>query len=99
MLRKDTKELYGFLVSSKIRTAILKSLYENPSLSQMDMSRKLKQKQQNIYKAVHDLEKAGLIECLNSNKKAWKHYMITELGKEIIAFGEKLKEEAKIRCD
>ena len=97
MLRKDTKELYGFLVSSKIRSAILKTLYESASLSQMEISRKLKQKQQNISKAVYELEKATLIECLNPDKKAWKQYMITELGKEVITFGEKLKEEAKKR--
>src|SRR3989338_520272 len=97
MLRQDTKQLYGFIISSKTRTDILEILFKNPILRQSEIAKSIKQKQQNIYKPVDDLQKAGLIECLNPEKKAWKSYIITELGKEVITFGKKLKEETKRR--
>ena len=78
MLRKDTKNLYGHLISSKLRFKIVEVLYKNTTLRQTEIAKKLKQKQQNISKAVYNLEKTRLIECLNPKKLAWKSYMITE---------------------
>ena len=97
MLRNDTKQLYGFIISSKIRSNILEILFKNPTLRQSEIAKTIKQKQQNIYKSIDGLQKAGLIECLNPDKKAWKSYIITDLGKEILQFGKNLKEEAKKR--
>jgi len=97
MLRQDTKQLYGFVISSKTRSDILEVLFKNPILRQSEIAKNIKQKQQNIYKPVDDLQKSGLIECLNPEKKAWKSYIITELGKDVISFGKSLKEEAKRR--
>ncbi len=97
MLRQDTKLLYGFIVSSKTRTDILEILFKNPILRQSEIAKCIKQKQQNIYKPIDDLIKSGLIECLNPEKKAWKSYIITDLGKEVITFGKNLKAEAKLR--
>lgn len=97
MLRQDTKQLYGFVISSKTRTDILEILFKNPILRQSEIAKSIKQKQQNIYKPIDDLIKSGLIECLNPEKKAWKSYIITDLGKEIITFGKDLKEETKKR--
>ena len=97
MLRSDTKQLYGFVISSKIRLGILNTLFKNSILRQSQIAKKIKQKQQNIYKSIEDLEKADLIECLNPDKKAWKSYIITESGKEVLQFGLKLEEEAKKR--
>lgn len=97
MLRQDTKQLYGFVISSKTRTDILEVLFKNPILRQSEIAKSIKQKQQNIYKPIDNLQKAGLIECLNPKKKAWKSYIITDLGKEVITFGKMLKEETKKR--
>ena len=97
MLREDIKKLYGYIISSKLRSNILKVLYKNTTLRQTEIAKKLNQKQQNISKAVYGLEKAELIECLNPDKLAWKSYMITGLGKEVFEFGKKLKEEVKKR--
>jgi DNA-binding PadR family transcriptional regulator len=97
MLRQDTKQLYGFIISSKIRSNILETLFKNTTLRQSEIAKLIKQKQQNIYKSIDDLQKLGLIECLNPEKKAWKSYMITELGKEILQFGKNLKEDTNKR--
>jgi len=97
MLRQDTKQLYGFVISSRTRTAILDVLFKTPILRQSEIAKTIKQKQQNIYKPIEDLQKVGLIECLNPEKKAWKSYIITDLGKEVINFGRKLKVETDKR--
>ncbi|MEK6938381.1 MAG: winged helix-turn-helix domain-containing protein [Nanoarchaeota archaeon] len=97
MLRQDTKHLYGFVISSKTRTDILEILFKNPILRQSEIAKCIKQKQQNIYKPIDDLIKAGLIECLNPEKKAWKSYIIADLGKVVITFGKTLKEETRKR--
>ncbi len=97
MLRKDTKILYGFITSSKLRFSILEIFYKNSFQSQTQIAKELNQKQQNISKAIYDLEREKLIECLTPEKKAWKSYMITELGKEIIAFSKLKEKEVKKR--
>lgn len=97
MLRIDTKQLYGFIISSKTRSNILEVLFKNPVLRQSEIAKIIKQKQQNIYKAIDDLQKAGLIECLTPQKKAWKSYIITDLGKEVLEFGKNLKKETERR--
>ena len=97
MLRSDSKQLFGFVVSSTVRTNILKVLFKSPTLRQSQIAKAIKQKQQNIYKSIDGLQREGLIECLNPGKKAWKSYMITDLGKEVLQFGQTLRDEAKKR--
>ena len=97
MLRKDTKALFGFVTSSKLRLNILEVFYKNSALRQTEVAKELKQKQQNISKAVYDLEKEKLIECLTPEKKAWKSYMITNLGKEVLDFSKSNDKEVKKR--
>ena len=97
MIRKDTKNLYGYLVSSKLRYKIFEVLYKNSALRQTEIATKINQKQQNVSRAIYDLEKMELIECLNPEKKAWKSYLITGLGKEVWEFSKKQDEEAKKR--
>lgn len=97
MLRYDTKQLYGLVMSSKIRKGILDTLFKSSTLRQSEIARLLGQKQQNIYKSMDDLQKAGLIECLEPEKKAWKSYMITESGKEVLQYEKRLKEETARR--
>jgi len=45
----------------------------------------------------YDLEKLGLIECLNPEKMAWKAYMITELGKRVYEYFKKHRAEVRKR--
>ena len=89
--------MYAYIIPSKLRLGILEVLYSNPTLRQTEIANKLKQKQQNISRAIYDLEKTELIKCLNPGKPAWKSYIITQSGKEVIECGVKLKVEAKRR--
>ena len=79
----NIRQLYGHIVTSKIRKQIVLLLSKKP-LRQAEISAKLKQKQPNISKALVDLEKHYVVECLTPNKKAWKLYELTPLGREVI---------------
>lgn len=81
---QEIKKLIGFIVASKVRMKVLKTLNKYAPIRQTELAKKVKQKQQNVSKVLMDLEKEGLVECLTPDKKAWKVYDITELGKEIV---------------
>ncbi len=84
-MRQD-KELYGFVITSKIRLSILQVLGKKSPLLQSEIAKKLNRKQQDISKAVYQLEKAELIECLTPDKGSYKAYIITKRGKDILNF-------------
>ena len=80
-------EVIGRVKLSKYRVKILK-LLEKPS-----MPRELKEKTNynfsHVSRALDQLEKMNLIECLTPNVKIGRMYQITEKGKKVL---EKLKE-------
>jgi DNA-binding PadR family transcriptional regulator len=82
---KDIRELYANLSTSKIRKNILMTL-NKADMRQMEIAKKVKEKQPNISKALIDLEKEGLVVSLTPDKRAWKVYGITELGKQVLKF-------------
>jgi len=83
---RETKELYGFIFTSKLRYNVLKMLNKDSPLLQSAIAKKINRKQQDISKAVYSLEKEGLIECLTPGKGSYKAYAITKLGKEVFQF-------------
>jgi len=94
---QNIRQLYGFIITSKLREGVLKLLYRNKPLRQMEISKKINQKQQNISTTLIKLEKENLVECLTPNKKAWKVYSITELGKEVIKYSLEQKKDLNHR--
>lgn len=83
---RQIKELYGFIITSKIRNGILKTLEKKSPLLQSEIAKKMKRKQQDISKAIYQLEKEKLIECLTPDKGSYKSYAISDLGKEVLNF-------------
>lgn len=83
---RQRKELYGFLVTSTVRLAILRTLNHTSPLLQAEIARSIGRRQQDIAREVRLLEEAGLLECLTPNKRAYKAYVITPLGREILAY-------------
>lgn len=55
-------------------------------IRQIQIAKIIKEKQPNVSKALADLEKKKLVECLTPDKKAWKVYGITDLGKEVLKY-------------
>lgn len=83
---RQTRELYGYIITSKIRLGILRSLNKKSPLLQSEIAKKMKRKQQDISKAIYQLEKESLVECLTPSKGSYKAYILTTLGKEILNF-------------
>jgi len=72
----------GFILSSKIRKNILDELSNHPKRP-MEIANKIQTKQQNVSRCLFELEKEGLVECLNPSKRAWRVYALTKKGKGI----------------
>ncbi len=83
---RQIRELYGFIITSKIRLFLLQALDKKSPLLQSEVAKKLNRKQQDISKAVYQLEKEELVECLTPNKGSYKAYTITKLGREVLHF-------------
>ena len=80
---KSIEQLHAFILTSNVRKNVLKVLTKSSPLRQTEIANKLKQKQPNISPVLYALEKEKLIECLTPEKKAWKVYKISALGKEV----------------
>lgn len=80
---KTIEQLHAFILTSRVRRKILEVLSKKSPLMQTEIADKAKQKQPNISIVLRDLEKEGLVECLTPDKKAWKVYKITKMGKEV----------------
>lgn len=83
---RQIKELYGFVITSKIRLGIIQTLNKKSPMLQSGIAKKMKRKQQDISKSIYQLEKEGLVECLTPEKGSYKAYAITKLGKETLSF-------------
>ena len=79
------RELYGFLISSKRRINVLKSL-KNIPLRPFEIAKKIGYKAPNVSRTLFQLEKEKLVECITPNKKSWRVYAITDLGKDALSF-------------
>ena len=82
---KDIRRLSAFISTSKIRGNILKTLSKK-DIRQIEIAKLINEKQPNVSKALIDLEKKSLVICLTPDKKAWKVYGITDLGKQVLKF-------------
>ena len=79
------QELYGFIISSKRRHKVLKTLNSKP-LRPFEIARKTKYKAPNVSTTLFQLEKKGLVKCITPDKSSWRVYTITDLGKEVLNF-------------
>ncbi|MBR9704648.1 MarR family transcriptional regulator [Candidatus Pacearchaeota archaeon] len=82
---KRIQELYGFIISSKRRENVLKSLKIKP-LRPFELAKKTKYKAPNVSNALFQLQKYKLVECITPNKSSWRVYAITDLGKEVLKY-------------
>lgn len=78
------KALIGFVIASKARQDVLKFLVKNRPSRPMEITRKLSYDQPYITRTLQALEKKKLVECLTPDKKGWRVYSVTKLGKKIV---------------
>ena len=82
---QDIRKLQAFISTSKIRKNVLGVLFKG-DIRQVEISKIINEKQPNISKAVYELSKKDLVICLTPEKKAWRVYGITSLGKQVLEF-------------
>jgi len=75
---------YGFVVGSKLRLEILKSLKYAKTPTQI--SKETGNKASNISSTLADFTKQGIAECLTPKKRVGKIFKLTKLGEEILNY-------------
>lgn len=82
---ENIRQLHAFISTSKIRKNVLKALLKG-DMRQVKIAKIVKEQQPNVSRAIVDLEKRELVISLTPEKKAWKVYGITDLGKQVLKF-------------
>jgi len=75
-------ELVSFVSRGKIRERVLEELSTPKTPTQL--SDIISTQRPTISRAISDLQKKGLVECLTPREKMGRYYQITSLGKEIL---------------
>ncbi len=87
-MKESEWDILSFIVRSKHRKEILKLLDKPKTPTKIKEETKLHFN--TASRAIIELEKKGLIKCLNPNQKLSRFYQITNKGKEILAKLNKL---------
>lgn len=86
----NIEELSVYLVASQMRFNVMKSLISKP-LRPSEIARITKYHTNNVSMILNQLEKKKLVVCLTPEKKAWRYYKITDLGKQAFNESKKIK--------
>ena len=83
---------YSFVIRAKNRKAVLLCLSKPKTPTQL--AEELKLSLPHVSRALKELEKEGLVECLTPSEKVGRVYKRTKIGEEIVNFVKsELKEE------
>lgn len=81
-------ELTRWVLSVDRRVLVMKEIHENELIKASKIAEKTGRSRQNISRAMRELEKQGLIECLTPEKHTWKRFILTGKGMQVF---EKLR--------
>ena len=76
-------ELTMWVLGVERRLVVLKMMHEKRLIQASDIADSTDRSLQNISYAMRELEKQGLIKCVNPEKHTWKKYIPTERGTEV----------------
>lgn len=76
-------ELSMWVLGVERRLVVLKMMHEKRLIQASDIADSTDRSLQNISYAMRELEKQGLIKCINPEKHTWKKYIPTERGTEV----------------
>ena len=94
----DIKQIALWVIDVDRRLITLRAFSEEKFLHPSDIAKENHRSIQNISRAMHELEKQGIIKAIDE-KKSWKKYILTEKGKKVLNEIEKkfqLTKEKKI---
>ena len=75
-------ELISFVNRGKVRKKVLQNL--SKPTTPTALSRKIKTHRSTTSRAILELEKKGLVECLTPKETMWRYYGITKIGSKIL---------------
>ena len=79
----QTLKVYGYVISSRYRTNVLKAL-EDEVLMPKEIAEKSGVKINHISKVLNELKSAGVAECINEEVRKGRLYRLTAMGEEIV---------------
>jgi DNA-binding MarR family transcriptional regulator len=79
----DLEEGIRWVLGVDRRMLVMKEAHTNGVIRATELAELTNRSVQNISHAIHELEEAGLIECLTPEKSSWKRYVLTDLGKRV----------------
>jgi len=82
----NIQELYGYLIGSKVRYNIMTALKKGKVMRPVEIAKETKIKPSNVSKNLYDLLKYKLVVCITPNKKTWRIYALTDIGKEVLNY-------------
>lgn len=80
---RNEKKIIGIVLSSGARKNVLKFLLKNGPSRPSEIAIGLPYDQPYTSRVLINLEQLGVVECLTPEKKAWRVYALTSMGKKI----------------
>jgi DNA-binding MarR family transcriptional regulator len=79
----DLEDEIKWVLGVDRRMLVMKEAHENGVIRATQLAEVTGRSVQNISHAIHEMEAAGLIECLTPEKSSWKRYILTDVGKKV----------------
>jgi DNA-binding MarR family transcriptional regulator len=81
---EPSEELIHYILSVDRRLLVIKEFQHRSVLQASDIAGKTRRSLQNVSRALKEFEKKGIVTCITPQKRTWKRYIITEIGKELL---------------
>jgi len=81
---KTLEELVRYVLGVDRRVFVLKEFEQRPLLQASDIAEDVERSLQNISRALKELEKKEIVSCINPQRRTWKRYILTEVGKQVL---------------
>lgn len=78
----ETLKVIGYLVSSKYRVKVVKSLSKNDN-TPTGIANDCGIRTNHISKVLKELKDSGIAVCTNERDRKYRNYQLTELGREV----------------
>jgi predicted transcriptional regulator len=80
-----TDDPVRWVISVDRRLLVMKAARQHKFLKASEISEETGRSLQNVSRALKELEKAGLVECLTPGKQSWRKYVLTRSGRNVLA--------------
>lgn len=83
LVMMETEQSINWVLAIDRRLLVMKEAHENGIIRPSELAAKTGRSVQNISRAMHEMEEAGLVTCITPEKNTWKRYVLTDQGKAV----------------